>query len=272
MSASNFTFIQIIDSVLFFSLFAYLPLIVLFYFHKNLHPIGGRTPGYIILLDFDMILVGLNEILIDLCPLFYPCYIRDFIASIPYLLGFTIYNYRLIQLLWQYKMSENIMEQQKNKNLIEWKENWYSKNRWLVESKTINRFFLIQNTVYFITILCAILLDMPTSLKYGECDLKSTPQFVFFLFIQINEGLSILVACIAGWKLKSHQGDAFSLKQEVATNCIICGSCFLIWLVIVNVFRALPTGSIFVFIVLHTTFITGTVYPYVLSTKEKKIV
>jgi len=137
----------------------------------------------------------------------------------------------------------------------------------MIHSGNMVRFLIIQNSIYLIISLIFLSLDS-NGHSLNECQVKASPQYIFWNFVIYNELIAILITGLIGWQLRNDHGDAFSIKIEVTFCFYTAGLSFIAYLILF--YTSLPRSliSIPAVITLHVALITSTVWPYYLSRKE----
>jgi len=113
----------------------YLPIICLFYKNRNLHPIKGRLWQIVLALNVTLLVALVQGVLNVVYGDNFQCWAKNLIAIPVTLLGIILYFYRLMYLLFAYEISRNLAElrQAKDKSIL--KQNWYTRNRWILKKK-----------------------------------------------------------------------------------------------------------------------------------------
>jgi len=150
-----------------------------------------------------------------------------------------------------------------------WKEDWCTRNRWIIQPKAVNRFLLTQNATYFALYLILILAD-PTNRINHTCNSNSLSQTLWTVFSYLNQATAILCTGIIGWPLRKYKGDAFSLKTEISITFYLFAAAFSSWFILLAVGLPLKIAGIGASICVHTVYLTGIVFPYFFESKRKK--
>jgi len=185
------------------------------------------------------------------------------------MVGFTVYDFHVLRLLFAYEITTNMRVHNQEKLQV-WKENWYSKHRWIVLPRTIIRFLCIQTMIYCLFSLIVIGID-PNGHSLEACHRTSLIQEIFWNWVLVNEALAIVFIGIVGFKLRGKNADAFSIKLEVTVCFYTAGVSFLTYLILINFPFPATLTSVPILVVLHCGMLTLTVMPYYLSRKEKRM-
>jgi len=258
--------------VYFCAILIWLSSLILFLFYKNItiYPISGRLPYNTIAIHINWCFVIFNEFFNSLyVPYYYG--IIDLFTLIPYYNVLYFYIFRLFYLLFTSKKQDNALSQNdKESDILKWKI--INNKTWTFWTQTSK--YILFSIDFIYSIVCFICLGLDPSLfttVYTE-GLHTSIPYTFCLYLGLAIlFIGIIIMIILVINIHSIYEDAFWMKTEVTMTTYFTTVCWFSYVILTIIFsQSRWIASLPIFFLGFFMIVTGTIWPYVLSRKEKE--
>jgi hypothetical protein len=241
------------------SLCPYPILIAVFYLNRYKYPIKGRSPRVAILQAVCIFAFATGQFITNTFEV--ACDVGSWITYFSGLWAQLCFNYRLIVLLFNYEITQNISELKDNRKLTDLKLNWFTSHRYLAQDKFIVRVAIVLFCTDIIILISFVTLA-PSVCGYG-------PYSAIFSIKGVS---SLVLSLVMAFKMWKYPTDAFGIKSEFRSLVFGAISIVLVFSAVSMVRPDLKwVLQIGLIVACQPMLFFTVVVPYYKSTKQKEL-
>jgi len=249
--------VQTAATILWILLLPTLIFLIPFYYNRHIQPIRGRYPVAALIEIIGVFFTSTNQWVVVTFPQA-NCSTADIFQFLTSCIIQFAFNYRLVQLLFAYEITRNISELKENKNLKDWKPNWFTSHRELAQPKFTLKTIVVISAIYIIIII----LSVAAAPQHDIC------QFKYYGNIFTAKGvIGVIFSLVLASKLWRYPNDAFGIKTEFK---LTVGSIIIVSVCAVFINAADKKIKFCCFLSFNLCFLARTIFHYYTSILEIK--